>query len=550
MNNRAAVAILTTIWLLSTLLWLRPGIMRPDGAGYYVYLPSAVIGHDLLFFDEWQRLGLVPGGRILHKEITATDHLGDHWTCGSAVWWLPSFAAGDALRAIPPQRRFPRDGISLPYNAAVITSSAVAGLGVLLIGWWMSRSLAAAIGIWFGSPLLWYALQNSILSHVVSAFACALLLLAAMRLRRTIDGAALFAAGLAAGFAGAVRPQNLVFAVLPLFFVERSAIPMLIRKCWAFAAGLLLGLLPELIVSFFLYGNPIAFLWGGAAKPFAAFERIWIWEPIFSWYHGLVPWTPFLGFGIVGFFFLLRDDRRLGLAAIYAFASQWAINAAFERSFWGAYAFGQRRFENCAVFFLLGAAALFRRIPRWATVVITAACAAWTMSIFFAALGGMNLSTYFTPSELLRFQAAALRTAARFFQPLEGVPPQARWLVFEIVALCLGGWALAAALGSRLKSASITAVCAAAVAAASIVFLAAGLDDRGHLPEFRALIEHNRPYQRLPGGPDVRTGLLRDEADYLRKSGREAEAQRTEREMMALVRARQAAAAKLGIEER
>ena len=90
MRDRTAVAIIIAIWLLSTILWLQPGITRPDGVGYYVYLPSAYIGHDLLFFDEWRRFGLVPGGRILHKEITMTDHLGDHWTCGSAVWWLPT----------------------------------------------------------------------------------------------------------------------------------------------------------------------------------------------------------------------------------------------------------------------------------------------------------------------------------------------------------------------------------------------------------------------------------------------------------------------------
>src|SRR5207245_9837371 len=72
MRERTAVAILVAIWLRSALLWLQPGITRPDRVGYYVYFPSAYLGHDLLFFDEWQRFGLVPGGRILHKEITPT----------------------------------------------------------------------------------------------------------------------------------------------------------------------------------------------------------------------------------------------------------------------------------------------------------------------------------------------------------------------------------------------------------------------------------------------------------------------------------------------
>src|SRR5438309_9903808 len=132
MRDRTAIAIIIAIWLLSTILWLQPGITRPDGVGYYVYLPSAYIGHDLLFFDEWRRFGLVPGGRILHKEITATDHLGDHWTCGSAVWWLPSFILGDCLRFL--FYPFHRDGVSLPFYLSVFGAGAFAGLEVLLLG--------------------------------------------------------------------------------------------------------------------------------------------------------------------------------------------------------------------------------------------------------------------------------------------------------------------------------------------------------------------------------------------------------------------------------
>ena len=529
MRDRTAVAIIIAIWLLSTILWLQPGIMRPDGVGYYVYLPSAYIGHDLLFFDEWQRFGLVPGGRILHKEITPTDHLGDHWTCGSAVWWLPSFILGDALRLLLHQ--FPRDGISLPYNVPVVIASAVAGLGVLLIGWWMSRSLLAVLGIWFGSPLLWYSLRNSISSHAVSAFACALFVFLAVRLRNRTEWQAFFGIGLAAGFAAAVRPQNLSLAVIPFFFS--------FRKSWIYLAGILAALLPELIVSQFIYGNPIAFFFGGTARPFAAFERIWIWEPLFSWYHGLFTWTPFLALGVVGFAFLIRDDRRLGLAAVYAFASQWIINASFERSFWGAYSFGQRRFDNCLLFFLLGAAALFRRIPRWLAVALTVVSAGWTMSLYFAALDGLNLSSYYTPTEL--FRLAEFKVP----QPFGSVPVAMRVLVFAIVLVCLAAWIIAYVVLRRFAMIAAASV----VSIASILFLTAGLNDRSHLPRFRSLIDHNRPYQLLPGGPDVRFGLLSDEATYLRKSGRIAEAEKTERELIELQRARRAAAARMGIQE-
>ena len=167
--------------------------------------------------------------------------------------------------------------------------------------------------------------------------------------------------------------------------------------------------------------------------------------------------------------------------------------------------------------------------------------AAWTMSLFFAALDGLNLEAYYTPSELFRFQVAGLTLP----QPLQSVPVQMRATVLTIVLVCLAAWAIAFLLLRRFAAVAAASV----VTIAFILFLAAGLNDRSHLPRYRALIERNRPYQLLPGGPDVRFGLLNDEATYLRKSGRMAEAERTERELRELQAARRAAAARMGIEE-
>src|SRR6185503_13988203 len=110
------------------------------------------------------------------------------------------------------------------------------------------------------------------------------------------------------------------------------------------AAGALVGAAPQLVVSQILYGSPLGFmkLGGGPWKAFAPFERIWIWEPLLSWFHGMIPWTPLLGVSLIGFALLFRVDRRVAAAAVYAFTSQWAVNAVLERSFWGGYAFGQR----------------------------------------------------------------------------------------------------------------------------------------------------------------------------------------------------------------
>ncbi|HEU4522878.1 MAG TPA: glycosyltransferase family 39 protein, partial [Thermoanaerobaculia bacterium] len=346
--DRGALVI-AIICVLSLFLWAQPGLTLPDGAGYYVYLPSTWIDHDLLFFNEWQRLGLVRNGLPVFKSATDTGHLGNHWTVGPALLWYPAFVAGDAARAIIPSfRHYHRDGVVLPYNLAVITASALAGLGTLLAGysiarrWLPARNAAiAAIAIWFGSPLLWYSVRDAAMSHSVSAFACALVVWLSLRLRDTRTTEAVLAAGLAVGFAALVRIQNAAFVLVPLLMLDREQRAFFIRRGHWFVTGGLLAVLPELLVSTILYGNPLGFASIGVrAIGWHPWEKFWPVETLFSWYHGLFTWTPIAALGIAGLVMLWRTDRRFAAAGLTMFAIQWVANSTADRAFWAALSFG------------------------------------------------------------------------------------------------------------------------------------------------------------------------------------------------------------------
>lgn len=529
-----ATILLAAVWVVSIALWMQFGVVRPDGAGYLVYLPSTWLDRDLLFFNEWARLGMIPDGVILHKDVTSTDHLGNHWAVGTAVAWYPAFLVGDALQNAT---TFPRNGFSLPYNVAIVFSSAVAGLLTLIAGLRAASihastfaSAVAVIGAWFGTPLLWYSLVHGTMSHAMSALACALVFAAALRLRRDGDRTTIFLAGLAAGFAFAVRPQNAPFALVP---------PLLDRRALSlpYAAGLALGMLPQLVVSTFLYGSPLGSITGGAGAktPFAMFERIWLWEPLLSWYHGLVPWTPFAAIGIAGIVLLFRRDPRLATACMLMFVTQWLINATLERSFWGAYAFGQRRFDNLTIVFIIGAAVAVERMGRIAGTAVVGAASVWTMSIFLAARQGLDLGAYYTPGELLARQLEAVRNAD--LTPFSAIPEHARATVAAVIAVC-GIAAILIALAFRAASMRARAVVAIAYfAAMSLFFTICGVRGAERIEAYRPLIERNRVLAKARGGADARFGLLRDELIYLRKSGRVEEAKRTERELRALIEA-------------
>src|SRR5207247_6130419 len=75
MTDRGAISLIIAVWLLSALIWLRPGITKPDGVAYYAYLPSTYFDTDLLLFNEWQHFGMLPNGLIASEGLTPNGHL-------------------------------------------------------------------------------------------------------------------------------------------------------------------------------------------------------------------------------------------------------------------------------------------------------------------------------------------------------------------------------------------------------------------------------------------------------------------------------------------
>jgi hypothetical protein len=533
--TRRVAAVIALVWLASTLLWLQPGVLLPDGAGYYAWLPSTHLDRDLLFFDEWQHFGLLRGTEIRFKDVTATDHLSNHWTAGSAMVWYPAFVLGGAARAlIPSLRRFAPNGISLPYNVPVVATSALAGLAALLIGAAIARRFAgdrsailAALGVWFGSPLLWYSLVSSTMAHAIGAAVCALVVLLSLRLRDGITAERMFSLGMALGLAAAVRPQNAAFVLVPLFLVPRDAWGAALRRLPLLIGGGVLAALPQLIASQAIYGGPLAFINVGGPQRgnnWHALERVWLRETLFSSYHGMFVWTPLLAAAVAGFFFLRRADRGLAHAAMAMFAVQWLINSLLDRTFWSGLSFGQRRFDNCTVFFLLGLAALLERLPRWAAIAVTAAGSAWTLSLVFAARL-LDLNAYQTLGELWQAQLAALGT--RPVGLFVFAPPAARALILGLVLLTFAAAAAVVALGRWLHDARIASGLAAAYCAAlAVLFAVCASNDAAHIAPWRAVIAANRG-QGPNGQIAAELQQLKFEYIYLRRTGRDALAEQT-----------------------
>jgi hypothetical protein len=330
-----------------------------------------------------------------------------------------------------------------------------------------------------------------------------------------------FAIGLAIGFACTVRPQNAPIALVPLFFGWRLAV-----GGWrSMLGGALLAALPQFVVSQTLWGAPLAFVnIGGQAHPWQMFATFRPFETLFSWYHGLVTWTPLLAIALIGLVLLRKRDRALAHAGLALFAAQWLVLSVLERWFWGGASFGQRRFDSCTIFFIIGVAAFLERVPRWLGALTVTAATAWTMLLFVAS-SRLNLNRYQTPSELLDAFGAALGDP-RWHAPFGFMPPEMRGgvlLAFFITTLVI------LAIGFAARKAPV------AVAAAYLVLMSGFFAWCGMHPKYdpwtRALIARNR----TSGATRDTVTLLLYEADYMERTGRPAEAAKARAEAAGMV---------------
>ncbi len=469
---------------------------------------------------------MIRNGQLLFKDVTETNHLSNHWTAGTSLAWYPAFVAADLLTRATGQPS--HDGLATIYVAAVTFMSALAGLFVLIAGMRVVRvpfgngiAAAAAIAIWGGSPLAWYATRHASMSHALSAAVCAGVVLLSLRLREEVTLGRVFAVGLAIGFACAVRPQNITIALVPLFVADLRP---LLQRIHALLLGGLIAALPQLIVSTAIWGGPLVFVnIGGRAHSWQMFTRFRPLETIFSWYHGMATWTPLLLVAIAGLVLLYRHDRGLARAGLATFAAQWLLLSILERWFWGGASFGQRRFDSCTIFFILGLAAVLHRLPRWLGALVTVASCAWTMALFVAATH-LNLNRFQTPEQLLAaFQSALADPAWRSFLGFTPQPLRGTVLLGALVTV------IVAALLFLLGRKAGTVVATVYLVAMSFFYAWCGVHPSQDEVS-RVMLERHARGQLTSAAARDTIGLLRDEAEYMERVGRLEEAVEARRE--------------------
>jgi hypothetical protein len=362
---------LAGIAVIAIALTFKP-VVENDGVGYFVYLHSVVVDHDLDFKDEYAAAAAAgvqvwPG---LVGQPTPTGLVADYFPVGAALLSLPLYGAALALQPSGEPQFGP------PFSQAFALASLLYGLLSLALTYRLGLAItgsapAAGIGAAaaaLATPFAYYLLYEPSYSHTFSAFAVAAFLLAwwTGRERRTISG--WLGLGLLGGLMALVRWQDGPLVAIALLDLPRARWRVLLL-----APGALVAFAPQLWVDLVVFGSWIPVR--PAGQELAPLSGHYL-EVLFSSNHGLFVWSPILLAAAAGI--ALLRERAFAAAAAYAFVLQTAINGAAP-DWWGGYTFGMRRFLDLVPFAAVGLAALAVRLGPKLAVLGAAAFAAWNL---------------------------------------------------------------------------------------------------------------------------------------------------------------------------
>lgn len=404
----AFAALLVIVFARAPMRQIPDALFVSDGFGYYIYLPSLVIDHDL---DLSNQLGRVPfeASKSYFDRIEATGLRANPFPIGPAVLWLPFFLAAHA--AVTVLRMFgapiAATGFGYAYELPTYCGAFLYGVaGLWLLHRTISEIFSRRIGeltflaMLLGTPYAYYLWIEPDVSHVAAAFSVALFLYRVWRIMRDRPAGLTpwVLLGVSLGIVALVRPYNglIAAATLPaVWYVSRArdaALPFMIVRLAVCAAVALAVFVPQVAVATVLYGK-VTFL-----PPGTMYDRMaWTHPNVLALAISTFSYFPLLLAAFVGLFIVQRPrrgessaaDSATGVfvrwvrpAALFALLIVLYITASYPRGSSFGDSFGQRRIVDWVPLLAVGfgcclAALSFGRERRWTTIAtaVVALCA-------------------------------------------------------------------------------------------------------------------------------------------------------------------------------
>ena len=306
--------------------------LQSDAFYYFAYLRSIAFDRDVDFTNDYPLLGL--GDKAyLWQPPTATGYAHSAWTIGPAIVWAPFFGAGHlaAERQQGLGLQVATDGTSYPYRQAVC----IAGLFYALLGTWFS--IRAARQFFSGRDCRHRRRprRRRIVHPLVRAGRADDDARAddgrGRRVRLVLDGDAWAAdrwlhwigLGALAGFAGLVRWQSVLFALLPAIEAlvalwrsgrarDTAALRATLVGGVAFMLAATVAFIPQMLAWKAIYGHYLAV---SPVGPQIYWANPHLVDVLFASQNGLFATSPILYVAAIGLVLFARRRPAVGVPA-------------------------------------------------------------------------------------------------------------------------------------------------------------------------------------------------------------------------------------------
>ncbi len=306
--------------------WKHPGTeatISYDVSGYYLYLPSIFIYHDIHQFDFYEDIHKTyhptpspePGIKLPDGNYTMK------YPIGAAVFYAPFFFAGHAVACIT---NYPADGYSMPYQFFISIGClfyAFLGLCILrkiLLRYFNESTVSITLFLFVAATnLLNYMAVDYALTHNLLFLLYTVIMFTTIRFYEKPDRKKAFLLGLYCGLATITRPTDIISVLIPLLWGVQN-FKMLQERIRFLMRGF--NYIGVFIIGALLFGSLQIISWKVTTGHFIFYsyeDQGFSWlhphvkDGLFSYKKGWLVYTPFFIFLIPGFIFLYRKHRNL-----------------------------------------------------------------------------------------------------------------------------------------------------------------------------------------------------------------------------------------------
>lgn len=326
-----------------------------DVYGYYLYLPASFIYNDLgLENDIWineTREKYQPSSTFYQVKDGQNNKKIIVYNCGYAFIYAPGFLFA---HSIAPLVGYEQDGFSKPYQLGLLfTALLISIIGVIMLRkivlLFFSDKVSVVIiaCIFFGTNYFYQSIFDGLMPHNILFTINCFIVWYTIRWHKEQTMKNIFFVGLFIGIATLCRPTELIWLLIPLLWNVKNKEAFIRKIVFLFKNYLQLLALTGTILSILCiqlaynkYASGMFFNINLHNEGFS-FLSPYTYDFLFSYKKGWLVYTPLMTLGILGFYFLWKENKKIALAVSSFFIINLYVISSWE-CWWYATSFSQR----------------------------------------------------------------------------------------------------------------------------------------------------------------------------------------------------------------